>query len=154
MSCPSSESRLVLLDGQDKEIFSRISGKVNGEGGVPLYRTTLMALGPPVAEWGCQQPKRSPRPVMAQSPSPWIAELSGILWRPAYPRHQATSTGLCRPHGASKYSYSSGALLDSTAEDVLRDLVTDKHGDPHVIRVATLILSGIGRNLFFHHSRS
>lgn len=79
-------------------------------------------------------------------------QLLDLPRQPANPRPRAASTGQCRPHRASKDSYSSGALLDSTAEDFLRDLVTGKHGDPHIIHVVILMVSGIGRNFCFHHS--
>ena len=45
-----------------------------------------------------------------------------------------------------------GALLDGMAEGLLQGLVTDNHGEQHLariaIRIAILIVPGIGRNLF------
>ena len=41
-----------------------------------------------------------------------------------------------------------GALLDGTAEIILQGLVTDNYGEQHLARIAILIVTGIGRNLF------
>ena len=41
-----------------------------------------------------------------------------------------------------------GALLDGTAEGILQGLVTDNHGEQHLARIATLIMPGVGCNIF------
>ena len=39
-------------------------------------------------------------------------------------------------------------MLDGTDEGILQGLVTDNHGEQHLVRIAILIVPGIGRNLF------
>ena len=41
-----------------------------------------------------------------------------------------------------------GALLDGSAEGVLQGLIADDYREQHLARIAILIVSGIGRNLF------
>ena len=41
-----------------------------------------------------------------------------------------------------------GALLDGTAEGILKGLVIDNHGEQHLAQIAILIVPGIGCNLF------
>ena len=42
-----------------------------------------------------------------------------------------------------------GALLDSTADGILQDVVPDNPGEQHLARIAILIVPGTGRNLFY-----
>ena len=42
-----------------------------------------------------------------------------------------------------------GSLLDGTTEGLLQGFVTDEYGNPHLAWVGILIVSRIGRNLYF-----
>ena len=41
-----------------------------------------------------------------------------------------------------------GALLDVTAEGVLQGLIADNYGNQNLVRVGTVVVHGMGRNLF------
>ena len=40
------------------------------------------------------------------------------------------------------------SLLEGTTEGLLRDVVTDEYGNPHIVRVGFIFVSGIQSNLY------
>jgi len=42
-----------------------------------------------------------------------------------------------------------GSQLDNTAEGLLQDFITGKYGNPYLVRIGILIMSGIGSNLSY-----
>ena len=116
--------------------------RVTDGGREPLYGTALMTSGPATFKHKPSTGDDS-APVLVDSGS--SGHYIDDLIISSFKHRLLNCVLLTTPR---KILTAGGALLDGTAKGILQGLVTDNHGKQHLARIDTLIVPGIGRNLF------
>ena len=135
------ERPAISLGGQGESDLSYMYGGVDG-GGEPQYGTALMASGPAAFK---HKPSAGDDSVTVLVDSGASGHYFDDLLIPSL-KHRLLNYVLLTP--PRKILTAGGALLDGTAEGILKVLVTDNHGEQHLARIAILIVPGIRRNIF------
>ena len=116
-------------------------GEIDGER-EPLYGTALMASGPAAFK---HKPSAGDHSITVLVDSGASDHYFDDLIIPSLKNRLLNYVLLTTPR---KILPAGGALLNGTAEGILKGLITDNHGQQHLARIAILIVPGIGRNLF------
>ena len=136
------EKPAISLGGQDEPDLSYMYGGTYGEG-EPLNGTALIASGPAAFK---HKPSAGNDSVTILVDSGASGHYFDDLIIPSLKHRLLTYFLLTIPR---KILTAGGALLEGTAEGILKGLVTDNHREQHLARIAFLIVSGIGCNLFY-----